>query len=123
MHISFTFKNIDSSDSLKSYVREKLEKLDKMLDRPAEADVVLSVEKLRHIAEVNFNCGGLKLHMKEESESLYSSIDSLSDKMKLRIKKDKEKNSGHLAGNKKSIKDTSAEVDSEGNPVDNVIDL
>lgn len=123
MHISLTFKNIDSSDSLKNYVQEKMDKLDKMLDKPAEADVVLSVEKLRHIAEVNFSCGSLNLHMKEESESLYSSIDTLSDKMKLKIKKHKEKNRGHLAGDKRSIKNTTREVDSEGNPVDQVINL
>lgn len=123
MHVSLTFKNIESSDALKAYVQEKLDKLDKMLDKPAEADVVLSVEKVRHIAEVNFSCGGLNLHMKEESESLYSSIDTLSDKLKLQVKKHKEKNRGHLAGDKRSIKDTASEVDSDGKPADEVINL
>jgi putative sigma-54 modulation protein len=123
MHVSLTFKNIDSSDALKAYAQEKFDKLDKMLDKPAEADVVLSVEKFRHIAEVNFSCGGLTLHMKEEAESLYSSIDTLSDKLKLQIKKYKEKNRGHLAGDKRSIKDAGSEVDADGNPVDQAINL
>ncbi len=53
MQTTVTFKKIDSSDSLKSYVQKKLDRFDKMLDSPAEAHVVLSVEKIRHIAEIS----------------------------------------------------------------------
>ena len=121
MQISFTFKKIDSSDSLKSYVHEKFDKLDKMLDSPAETNVVLSVEKIRHIVEINFNCGGLRIHAKEESESMYSSIDVLADKLRLQIKKNKEKLRRHLAGDKQSIKDKGTEFSSQDGLVDNTI--
>jgi len=57
MQISFTFKKIDSSDFLKSHIQEQFDRLDKMLDKPADAHVVLSVEKLRNIAEINLDCG------------------------------------------------------------------
>ena len=50
MQTSVTFKNIDPSDHIKSYVSEKLNRFDKYLYNPAEANVVLSVEKFRHIA-------------------------------------------------------------------------
>ncbi len=109
MQISLTFKKLDPSDSLKSYVHQKFTRLDKMLDSPAEAHVVLSVEKIRHIVEINLNCDGLRIHAKEESESMYSSIDTLTDKLKLQIKKNKEKLRRHLAGDKQSIKDKSTE--------------
>ncbi|MCK5097132.1 MAG: sigma 54 modulation/S30EA ribosomal C-terminal domain-containing protein, partial [Desulfobacteraceae bacterium] len=46
-----------------------------------------------------------KIHVKEESESLYSSIDIIIDKLKIQIKKNKEKTKKHMSGNKKSIKD------------------
>ncbi len=122
MHILFTFKNIESSDTLKSHVQEKLDKLDRMLDKPAEADLVLSVEKERHIAELNLRCNGLKINMKEEAESFYSAIDTLSDKLKLQIKKNKEKYRRHLAGYKETIRNNS---DMGGgapeNPLDDVI--
>ncbi len=104
MQVSVTFKKIDSSDSLKSYVQKKLERLDKMLDRPAEAHVVLSVEKIRHIAEITLDCDKLRINAKEESERMYSSIDALADNLKLQIKKNKEKLRRHLAGDKKSIR-------------------
>jgi putative sigma-54 modulation protein len=116
MQTTVTFKKIDPSNSLKSYVQKKLDKFDKMLDNPAEAHVVLSVEKIRHIAEVTINCGRLKIHAKEESESMYSSIDMLMNKTKSQIKKNKEKLKRHLSGNKRSIKNKTPEFDNLNSP-------
>jgi len=106
MQISLTFKKIDPSEPLKAYVQEKFDRLDKMLDNPAEAHVVLSVEKIRHIVEITLSCDGLRIHQKEASENMYASIDTLVDKLKLQIKKNKEKLRRHLAGDKQSIKNT-----------------
>ncbi|CCK79940.1 MULTISPECIES: ribosome hibernation-promoting factor, HPF/YfiA family [Desulfobacula] len=118
MKISVTFNKIDSSDSLKSYVQKKMDRFDKMLDHPAEAHIVLSVEKIRHIAEINLNCDKLRIHAKEESESMYSSIDAMADKIKLQITKHKEKIRQHLSGNKQSIKDDSTEFNSPSSSSD-----
>jgi putative sigma-54 modulation protein len=105
MQISITFKNIDSSDALKSHVHEKLNRLDKMLDNTADAYVVLSVEKLRNIADINLHCDKIKIHAKEETENnMYAAIDALADNVKLQIRKYKDKQRRHLAGDKQSIK-------------------
>lgn len=112
MQISLTFRHVNASDSLKAKVQEKFDKLDKMLDRPAEAHVVLSVEKIRNIVEVNLKGDKFQIHAKEESENMYSAIDSVVDKVKLQIKKNKEKLKRHLAGDKESIKDNGVELGS-----------
>jgi len=104
MQTTVTFKKIDPSDSLKAYIQKKLSRFDKMLDNPAEAIVVLSIEKFRHIAEITLICDKLKIHVKEESESLYSSVDMIIDKLKVQIKKNKEKIKKHMSGKKQSIK-------------------
>ncbi len=105
MQISINFKNIVSSDSLKSHIHEKFDRLDKMLDAPADTHIVLSVEKLRNIAEVNLTSDKIKIHAKEEAENnMYAAIDTLSDKVKLQIRKFKDKQRRHLAGDKHSIK-------------------
>ncbi len=104
MQTSVTFKKLDPSDALKSYVQKKVDRFDKMLDSPAEANIVLSVEKIRHIAEITLICNRLKIHAREESENMYSSIDTLMDKIKIQIKKNKEKVKRHMSGNKQSIK-------------------
>ena len=112
MQISITFKNIDSSDALKSQIHEKFERLDKMFDSPAEANIVLSVEKLRNIIELNLRCDKIKIHMKEEAENnMYAAIDAITDKVKTQIRKYKDKQRRHLAGDKQSIKNSAIEFE------------
>ncbi|MCW8799788.1 MAG: ribosome-associated translation inhibitor RaiA [Desulfobacter sp.] len=106
MQITITFKKIEASDSLKSYVDKKFKRFDKMLEGPAEASVVLSVEKIRHIAEITLTSGALNIHAKEASESMYATIDILADKVKAQITKHKEKEKKHMSGNKASLTDT-----------------
>ena len=91
MQTSITFKNLDSSEALKNYVQKKLSRFDKLLDNPAEASVVLSVEKIRHIAEITLASDKLNIHAKEETESMYTSIDMIVDKLKKQINKSKQK--------------------------------
>ena len=91
MQTSVTFKNIDSSDHLRSYVMEKLDRFDRLLDNPAEANVVLKVEKFRHIAEISLTGDRMNINGKEETEDMYSAIDMVMDKLEKQIKKGKEK--------------------------------
>jgi putative sigma-54 modulation protein len=91
MQTSVTFKNIDPSDHLKAYVSEKLDRLDKFLDNPAEANVVLTVEKFRHIAEINITGDKLTIIGSEETNDMYSAIDMALDKLEKQIKKSKQK--------------------------------
>mgnify|MGYP003702226811 CR=1 FL=1 len=91
MQTSVTFKNLDSSDHLKNYVSDKLDRFDRLLDNPAGANVVLRVEKFRHIAEININGDRMTINGKEETEDMYSAIDMVLDKLEKQIKKGKEK--------------------------------
>jgi len=91
MQTSVTFKNLDPSDHLKAYATEKLNRFDRFLDNPAEASVVLSVEKFRHIAEINIIGDRLKINGREETNDMYSAIDMVMDKLEKQIKKSKQK--------------------------------
>jgi len=91
MQTSVTFKNLDPSDTLKSYVGEKLDRFDRLLDNPAEANVVLLVEKFRHTAEISINGDRLTINGKEETNDMYSAIDIVLDKLEKQIKKSKDK--------------------------------
>ncbi len=109
MHTSVTFKNFDSSENLKSYVGDKLDRFDKYLYNPAEAKVVLSVEKFRHMAEINIIGDRLSIHGKEVTDDMYSAIDMVLDKLEKQIKKNKQKNRKHRSGSKSRTKDLLAE--------------
>lgn len=100
MQTSVTFKNLDPSEHLKSFVQDKLNRFDRFLDNPAEANVVLSVEKFRHIAEINLTGDRLNIIGKEETGDMYSSIDMVLDKLESQIKKGKQKIRSRRASSK-----------------------
>ena len=91
MQITVTFKNVESSEPLKSYVQEKLNRLDKFLDNPAEASAVLSVEKFRHSAEINISGDRMTIVGREETNDMYSAIDMAVEKLEKQIKRSKQK--------------------------------
>jgi putative sigma-54 modulation protein len=76
---------------LKVFIQDKLSRFDRYLDNPAEASVVLSVEKFRHIAEINLTGDRLNIIGREETDDMYSAIDIALDKLEAQIKKNKEK--------------------------------
>ena len=100
MQTSVTFKNLAPSENLKLYVGEKLDRFDKYLYNPAEANVVLSVEKFRHMAEINITGDRLNIYGKEETVDMYSAIDMVLDKIEKQIKKNKQKIRKHRSGKK-----------------------
>lgn len=110
MQTSVTFKNLDSSDNLKSYVSDKLDRFDKYLDNPAEANVVLSVEKHRHSAEIKITGDRLNITGKEETENMYAAIDMVLDKIEKQIKKNKEKTRDRRANNRMREMDQEAAI-------------
>jgi putative sigma-54 modulation protein len=105
MQTSVTFKNIDPSENLKSYVGEKLDRFDKYLYNPAEANVVLSVEKFRHMAEINIIGDRLNIYGKEVTDDMYSAIDIALDKLEKQIKKNKEKIRKYRGGSKSNTRE------------------
>jgi putative sigma-54 modulation protein len=91
MNTSVRFKNLESSDALRSYVSEKLNRLDKYCNGQTEANVVLSIEKFRHSAEINITGDRLTINGKEETEEMYAAIDMVLDKLEVQVKKNKQK--------------------------------
>jgi len=91
MQLSVTFRHVEPSDTLKAYAEEKLEKIQRLLDAPLTAAVVLSVEKFRHVADVTLNADGFTVHSNEVTGDLYSAIDLSTDKIERQIKRRREK--------------------------------
>jgi putative sigma-54 modulation protein len=95
MQVSVTFRNMESKEVLREYVQEKISKLKKYLDYPLEANVVLIVEKHRHIAEVTLVANRFTVNAQEETEDMFSAIDRVTDKLERQILKYKEKIKRH----------------------------
>jgi putative sigma-54 modulation protein len=86
---------MEPSDHLKEYGRDKLARLEKYLDSVLDADVIFTVEKFRHIAEVVIASDGLKIKAEEQTEDMYSALDLVVDKLEKQIKRHREKLKGH----------------------------
>ncbi|NIR58406.1 MAG: ribosome-associated translation inhibitor RaiA [Gammaproteobacteria bacterium] len=91
MHVDITGHQIEVTDALKSYVEEKMARIERYTDDVTTAHVILSVEKLRHIAEANVHVKGEDLHAEAEENDLYAAIDALSEKLERQARRHKEK--------------------------------
>ncbi|MDD2604328.1 MAG: ribosome-associated translation inhibitor RaiA [Desulfobacterales bacterium] len=91
MQVALTFKNLDASEHFKQYVQEKLDRVDKLLDKPASAEVVLGTENLHQVAEVRLASGGLSVQAKADADDLHAAIDQMVDRVRRQITKQKEK--------------------------------
>jgi putative sigma-54 modulation protein len=86
VNISITFRHMDASEAIKAYARDKVAKLQKFLRQPMTAKATLSLDKLRHMAEIRISSGGAHLEAKETSEDMYASIDKVIDKLERQIR-------------------------------------
>jgi putative sigma-54 modulation protein len=98
MHINITARHIELTKSLADYVNLKVEKAEKYLSTLVWAQVILSVEKYRHVAEVVVHGAQTTFRAKEESLDLYAAIDLALDKLEIQLKKFKEKMKAHRNG-------------------------
>ena len=109
MHIHVNGKNIEITDAIKAYVKEKLSKVANHYDQVTAIDVILTVIKNpaasgKHIAEVSCKLNGKNIHVEESAESMYASIDLLADKLSRQVQKFKDK--ALSAGSKETIRNS-----------------
>lgn len=98
MQISLTGRHVDITPSLRSYVHNKFEKLERHFDNMTNVHVILAVEKERRIAEATVNVNRGSLFADAQNEDMYAAIDSLVDKLDRQVKKHKEKLNDHRPG-------------------------
>ena len=87
MEINVTFRHIEPTAELRSYVEGKIHKIKKYFDSPVEAHIVLGVEKFRHIADVTLSIDGNKIKAVEQTADMYSSVDKVIDKIEQQLRR------------------------------------
>jgi putative sigma-54 modulation protein len=96
-------KNIEITDALREYVRQKVEKaVNHFQNLTTEVDVHLSVARnprinTKQTAEVTIYANGTVVRAEESSENLYASIDMVADKISRQLRKYKEKRQTHTS--------------------------
>ncbi len=92
MQITVTGRHFEISDPLRQHIETKIRKLTRYLDGITDVSVVLSVEKHRHIAEMNLLIKGKSpIRGVEETHDMYLSVDTALDKIERQIRRYKDK--------------------------------
>jgi putative sigma-54 modulation protein len=90
---------MEPSDPLKSYAEEKLDRVKKYIDEPIVAQVFMTVEKIRHIAEVTLTAKGITIKASEETNDMYAAVDAVVDKIERQLRRYKERIKAHKPEN------------------------
>ncbi|MBT8140929.1 MAG: ribosome-associated translation inhibitor RaiA [Gammaproteobacteria bacterium] len=97
MQINLTGHHVDVTSALKDFVESKMQRVERHFDHMTNANVILTVEKLRHKAEATINVSGAQVYADATEENMYSAIDGLVDKLDRQVKRHKEKIKDHHA--------------------------
>ena len=95
MQLNITFRQFGTSDALKEYARERVERVNRLLDRAGEAHVVLSLERHLHHADITLTSGPWVLRGRDKSDDMYTSIDLAMDKIERQLRRYKDKLKTH----------------------------
>ena len=101
--MKITGRHMDVTPALKRYIRtrfERLERYDVSLDR---LEIVLSVTKLQHTAEVVCSIKGKRFQAKTSTREMYATVDQLADRLDGQIRKYKERRVEHKGRTKTQL--------------------
>lgn len=91
MDIIIRGDKIKATDAMKSYIEEKIKKLDKYLEDGANirANVVVKVKNHNQIVEITIPLKSFILRSEESQEDIYAAVDKAVDKLERQIRKNK----------------------------------
>jgi putative sigma-54 modulation protein len=96
MRLQVKGRNVEVSESIRTYAETKLRKLDRLVNDPTRVELELAVEKnpsiaANHVAEATVWTKGPVLRARESSADMKASIDQLVDKLERQVKRYREK--------------------------------
>jgi len=98
MQFAVTFRHMEPTEALKSYARERMERVRKYLPDPISCHVVLSTERHNHRIDVTFQLHNVFVFKDQAiTENMYSSIDLCIAKIERQVRKYKGKLEGMRA--------------------------
>ncbi|MBX9876913.1 MAG: ribosome-associated translation inhibitor RaiA [Candidatus Obscuribacterales bacterium] len=92
MEVTVTGRNIELTNALKDYLKDKLGRAQKHFDHPLDVTALLSVAKNPSIpdnqtAEITIKVNGSIIRGQESTENMYASIDLVADKIERQLRK------------------------------------
>ncbi|MGZ8717206.1 MAG: ribosome hibernation-promoting factor, HPF/YfiA family [Gaiellaceae bacterium] len=103
MRLEVKGRNVEVSDSIRSYAADKLDRLERQLPAATQVEIELALETNPsiandHVAEATVWTKGSTLRVRESSSAFETSIDLISDKLERQVKRYREKRSRRETG-------------------------
>ena len=95
MNLTVSGHHVVITSSMRGYVEEKLSRVTRHFDHVIDINVILSVEKLRHKAEVSLHVPCKDIHVETTDTDMYAAIDLLTDKVDRSVQKYKQTIQAH----------------------------
>jgi putative sigma-54 modulation protein len=101
--MKITGRHMDVTPALKRYIRARFERLGRYYVPLDRLEVVLSVTKLQHTAEVVCSIKGRRFQAKTSTREMYATVDQLADRLDGQIRKFKERRVEHKGRTKRLL--------------------
>ena len=95
MNLSITGRHLDITPAIREYVMNKMARVSRHFDNVIDTQVILSIDRLNHTADVTMRLRGKDIHCEAIDENLYAAIDLLVDKIDRQVIKYKTKVQNH----------------------------
>ncbi len=106
MRLMITGRHVAVTPALREYIGTRMERLDRYGLKLGTLQILLSVEKFHHVAEVVGVVQGRRLQAKTSTEEMYASIDEVVDKLGAQLRKLKERKVNHKFGDQPHVRAT-----------------
>jgi putative sigma-54 modulation protein len=101
MNVQITGHHLEVTPAIRDYISNKLTRVTRHFDHVIDTKVMLSLEPLKHRAEMTLHMRGKDVHCEAAEENLYAAIDVLIDKVDRQVVEHKKKTQGHAHGSAK----------------------
>ncbi|MBX3237964.1 MAG: ribosome-associated translation inhibitor RaiA [Nitrospiraceae bacterium] len=110
MRLMITGRHVAVTPALRRYIESRMERLDRYGVRLNTLQVLLSVERFHHMAEVTGVVLGRRIQAKTSTEEMYASIDQVVDKLGAQLRKLKDRRAHHKVGDHRRLADLQPEA-------------
>lgn len=102
--MKITGRHLVITPALRQHIDSRFERLVRYEVTLSHLEVILSVSKLQHSAEVVCTMQGRRIQAKASTREMYATIDQLVDRLGVQIRKHKERQADHKEPTKRSVR-------------------
>jgi putative sigma-54 modulation protein len=95
MDLIITGQHVDISDSLRSYIEQRIDRVINHAEPIVSAHVVLHIQKSGHDAEITVSVSGAQIHARAQGADMYGAIDAMAEKLDAQLRKHKDRSADH----------------------------